>query len=118
MKTATTSQWRREARRVIHQVIEDNVFGHPMGLHHAEVLELRVKLRESYPFEKRSGWAYKVWLEEIRTALGYANKRKPRVRKCTKRYGDHNVMPAMREWARSRSLIVDETLTASAEVIP
>lgn len=115
MKTAKTSQWRREAQRVIHQVIEDNVFGPVQCLHHGDVLQLRAKLREAYPFGDRAHWPYKVWLEEIRTALGYANTRKPRSRKSSKRYGDHNVMPAMREWARKNGLIVDETLTASVE---
>jgi hypothetical protein len=115
MKTATTSQWRREARRVIHQVIEDNVLGPVQLLPHGDVLELRVKLREAYPFSEKSGWAYKVWLEEIRTVLGYANNRKPRTRKFKRRYGDHNVMPAMREWARKHRLIVGESATASAE---
>lgn len=115
MKTATTSQCRSEARRVIHQVIDDNVFGPVQCLPHGDVLELRVKLREAYPFGDRAHWPYKVWLEEIRTALGYANTRKPRARKSSKRYGDHNVMPAMREWARKNGLIVAESATASAE---
>lgn len=115
MKTATTSQWRREARKVIHRVIEDEVFGHVMTLPHQDVLELRVKLRAAYPFSEKSGWAYKVWLEEIRTALGYSNIRKPRVRKCRKVYGTHNVMPAMREWAEKRGLLNAESLTESAE---
>lgn len=115
MKTVTTSQWRREARRVIHQVVEDNVFGPVQCLPHGDVLELRVILRKAYPFGERAHWPYKVWLEEIRTALGYANTRKPRARKSSKRYSDHNVMPAMREWARKNGLIVDESLTASAD---
>ena len=114
MKTATASQWRREARRVIHQVIEDNVFGPVACLPHGDVLELRVKLRAAYPFYERTGYPYQVWLEEIRTALGYPNTRKPRLRKCTKRYGSHNIMPAMRDWARERGLIEAEPLTASA----
>lgn len=76
-----------------------------------------MKLREAYPFGERAHWPYKVWLEEIRTALGYVNIRKPRSRKFKKRYSDHNVMPSMREWARKNGLIVDESLTASAEAI-
>ena len=54
-----------------------------------------------------TGWAYKVWLEEIRQALGYPNNRKPRIRKVRKHYSTHNVMPAMREWAKERGLLVD-----------
>lgn len=30
----------------------------------------RKALREAYPFQVRSGWAYKVWLSEVRFELG------------------------------------------------
>ncbi|MFT3989972.1 MAG: hypothetical protein QM680_01045 [Luteolibacter sp.] len=74
MKTVLQSQIRVEAIRVIQQVIADNVFGHVFLLPMDDIHELRQKLREAYPFEKTTGWPYKVWCEEIREALGYPVK--------------------------------------------
>lgn len=114
MKTVSRSQVRRDSRVLIQQVIEDHVLGPAQCLHHGDVLELRVQLREAYPFDRKDGWPLKVWREEVRTALGYANNRKPKKRKCTKVYTTQNVMPAMREWAEKQGLL-GESATASAE---
>lgn len=38
---------------------------------------LRRALRDGYPFAQRTGWAYKVWLAEIKKAGAMLN-RKPR----------------------------------------
>ncbi|MEO5914816.1 MAG: hypothetical protein ABIS50_11325 [Luteolibacter sp.] len=108
MKKGTISPRRLEARAVIRKVIDDNVFGPVESLPREDVLELRVKLREAYPFMWKHGWRLKLWREEIRIALGHPPN-KARVRKPKpKHYNDRNVMPSMREWARQRGLIQDE----------
>ena len=105
MKTGTLSHLRRKARAVVQTVIDNNVFGPVQLLPKDDVLELRVKLREAYPFDWKGGWALKVYREEIRIALGYPPNRKL-TRKGRKRFHERDVMPAMREWARQRGLLI------------
>lgn len=107
MKTATpVSPWRREARTVIAQVIEDNVVGQVACLPHGDVLELRAKLREAYPWGIRELYPYRIWCQEVRLALGYpVNKptRKPKRRMIPA----HQVLPSMLEWAKARGLVAE-----------
>lgn len=117
MKAATPiSPWRREARTVIHQVIEDHVLGPAQCLPHEDVLELRKVLRVAYrdTFGGFGIYPYRIWCEEVRSALGYPILRRVRKKKSIL-YSERNVMPAMRDWARRNGLIVDESATASVE---
>lgn len=63
MKTVTPmSPLRREARTVIARVIDDNVLGPVQCLPHGDVLELRAKLREAYPWVNRFElYPYRIW---------------------------------------------------------
>ena len=107
MKTATpTSPWRREARRIVAQVIEDHVFGPVQCLPHGDVLELRAKLRESYPFGEKEHYPYRVWCQEVRSALGFEVKMPKRKHK-RKLVAVHNVMPSMRAWAKERGILAE-----------
>lgn len=105
MNTATTySPLRAEARRLIRRVIDDHVLGFAENLHAGDVLELRAKLREFYPFGERKYWPYKVWCEEVRRALALpVSPRNCGVRR--KKIKTIHVMPAMREWARLRGIL-------------
>lgn len=108
MKTATpTSQWRRDARRVIAKVIEDNVFGPVQTLPHEDVLELRTLLRRAYPFGPKSHYPYRVWCQEVRLALGFEVRMPKRFHK-KKSIPARNVMPCMREWARQKGILTDD----------
>jgi hypothetical protein len=107
MKTATPrSPYRSEARAIIAQVIEDNVRGAAQCLPRGDVLELRRKLREAYPFVKAEPYPYRVWCQEVRHALGYpvklpARKSKPRIIPA------HKILPSMLAWAKERGLVED-----------
>lgn len=61
---------REQARRVLRDVFEKN--------QHAEPIEVRRAIRDAYPFAKRKGHAYRVWLSEVRglcTRAGIAWRR-------------------------------------------
>ncbi len=78
MKTDTPiSDRRRRARAIILQVIEDNVLGPVQTLPKGDILELRRKLRDAYPWGERKYWPYKVWCEEVRSALGFIVRKAP-----------------------------------------
>lgn len=107
MKTATpTSPWRREARRVIARVIDDNVFGPVQTLPHGDVLELRVKLRDAYPFDRKEGYPYRVWCQEVRSALGF-EVRMPKRHYKKKLISAQRVMPSMLAWAKERGILAE-----------
>ena len=107
MKTATTtSPWRLEARRTIARVIEDNVFGPVQCLPHGDVLELRSKLREAYPFGAKEYYPYRIWCQEVRAALGFEVKVPKRHRK-RKPVLARNIMPSMRTWARELGILTE-----------
>lgn len=36
--------------------------------------QLRRVIRSAYPFRRRAGWAYKVWLREIKSLTGLKNR--------------------------------------------
>ena len=108
MKTATpTSPLRREARRVISQVIDDHVWGTAHCLPHADILQLRAKLREFYPFKKGEIYPYRIWCEEVRNALGFEVRKAKRWAKPNFIHVQ-NVMPAMREWVKSKGLLTND----------
>ncbi len=110
MRTDTPiSDRRRRARAIILQVIEDNVLGPVQTLPKGDILELRSKLRDAYPWGERRHWPYKVWCEEVRSALGYIVRKASR-RPKPRRYRASQVMPSMREWAAARGLLADEEI--------
>lgn len=36
--------------------------------------QLRRAIRSAYPFRRRAGWAYKIWLREVKTITGLKNR--------------------------------------------
>lgn len=111
MRAATpTSPWRRLARVTIHQVIEDHVLGPVQCLHREDVLELRKVLRIAYreTFAPFGNYPYRVWCEEVTSALGYPPPRRVRHKKPVL-YKVHKVMPSMRVWAAARGILAEET---------
>lgn len=115
MKLATPkSPLRRKARREVQQVIEDHVRGPAECLTAGDVLELRRVLRDACPWRNESAYHLQIWREEVRLALGYVVK-KPRRRVHRRTFGEGDVMPAMREWARAKGLIPPEP---EAEELP
>lgn len=103
MPNANESRYRVESRKIIHKVIEDNVFGPVQTLPHEDVLELRAKLREAYPFGDVS-YPYRIWCEEVRHALGFVVKKPKRYpRKIS--VPRHKVMPCMRAWAQKQGIL-------------
>lgn len=36
--------------------------------------QLRRAIRAAYPFRRRAGWAYKVWLREVKALTGIKNR--------------------------------------------
>lgn len=106
MKSATESRWRIESRRIIHQVIEDNVLGPVQTLPHEDVLELRAKLREAYPFGEKKFYPYRIWCEEVRHALGF-EVRKPKRYAKKRTLPRHKIMPSMRQWAAERGILAN-----------
>lgn len=103
MPNANESRYRVESRKIIHQVIENHVFGPVQTLPPEDVLELRVKLREAYPFGA-AAYPYRIWCEEIRHALGYEVKKPKRYPK-KRTVPRHKVMPCMREWAARQGIL-------------
>lgn len=106
MNSTPVSPTRRQSREIIIKVIEDSVFGPVQCLPNGDVLELRKLLRDAYPFGIRRGYQYEVWCSEVRFALGYQIRKTPRYEKLVKR-DERHVMPAMREWARQRGILVE-----------
>lgn len=104
MKPATESRYRVESRRIIHQVIEDNVHGPVQTLLHHDILELRAKLREAYPYGEKRFYPYRIWCEEVRHALGF-EVRKPKRYHKPRLIPRHKVMPCMREWALNKGIL-------------
>lgn len=113
MNSTPVSPTRRQSREIITKVIEDSVFGPVQCLPQGDVLELRKLLRDAYPFSVRRGYQYEVWCSEVRFALGYQIRKAPRYQKRIQRK-PHQVMPAMREWARKNG-ILDETPESDEE---
>lgn len=111
MPNANESRYRIESRRIIYQVIEDNVLGPVQTLPHEDVLELRAKLREAYPFGDAS-YPYRIWCEEIRSALGFEVK-KPKRHPKKHLVPRHKVMPSMQQWAWERGILAAFVLLAS-----
>lgn len=92
------SYWRTQARAIIHPVVE-RMHGRPRK-------EIRAALREAYSgyaWERR-GWAYQVWLEEVRYALG-ERTRKPARHPAARPLEEKEVMPSMRGWAKRHGLV-------------
>jgi len=114
MNSTPVSPTRRQSREIINAVIENSVFGPVQCLPHGDVLELRVLLRDAYPFEKRKGWAYRVWSEEVRFALGYPIRKPKRYAKTTKHL-PQRVIPAMRGWAEERGMLLEPEASTEAE---
>ena len=52
------SPYRNHSRAVIEKVIQDNP--------DADVKELRKLVSKAYPFDRRRGWAYDMWLKEVK----------------------------------------------------
>lgn len=50
--------WRNRAAPVIAKLLAENAG--------RTEKEIRSALRKAYPFERRQGWAYVVWLDEIK----------------------------------------------------
>lgn len=107
MISTPVSPTRRQSREIIVKVIEDSVFGPVQCLPQGDVLELRKLLRDAYPFGVRRGYQYEVWCSEVRFALGYQIRKAPHYQTRILRK-PHQIMPAMREWARERG-ILDES---------
>lgn len=59
--------WRDRAQPVVSKAIRD---GREIGL---AGKDLRKFVQRFYPFEERYGWAYKVWLDELKRQLGDKN---------------------------------------------
>ena len=57
------SRWRREARRMIEKTLK----GLPVGASNADQ---RHALRQAYPFGERANHPYRMWLAEVRLAIG------------------------------------------------
>lgn len=57
--------WRDRAARVIADVVGND---DPRRMNAAELKDLRRRLRDAYPWI-RQGWAYKVWLDQVRRTL-------------------------------------------------
>lgn len=112
MKPANPGTRRREARSIIMQVIEDHVHGPVQTLPREDVLELRRILRDAYPYGEKKHWPYKVWCEEVRSALGFPDPKPRPYKKKPFRVASHNIMPSMREWAKERGILVEETAPA------
>ncbi len=110
-RLATMSETRVWARKVIDQVIADNVFG-PVGCLHADDLRaLRRILYNIAGFVSLSAWEKQILREEWRVTLGHPPKRKPKMKRL---HGltDRDVLPSMRAWARKNGLIREpETAT-------
>lgn len=108
MDTTPSSGIRKQARTIILQVIADNVRGPVQILPREDVLELRRLLRAAWPWGERTGWKYRVWCQETRSALGYQVKKAKRYIKLQKRR-EETVMPSMRGWAEKHGMLADPT---------
>lgn len=64
------STWRDTARLIIAEVIRN----HP----EASTKELKVLIREAYPFGARKWHPYKIWCDEVNTQLGIKKKKDKR----------------------------------------
>lgn len=64
------SGYRDRARHIIVTTIAQ-VLGSYLGqASPAQIKQIKRLLYDRYPFAQRSGWAYQVWLQERRRALG------------------------------------------------
>lgn len=106
MDTTPASKIRKQARTIILQVIEDSVHGPAQTLPREDELELRRLIRAAYPFDERKGWPYRVWCQEVRSAIGYQVKKAKRYQKPQKRR-EETVMPAMRGWAAEHGMLAE-----------
>ena len=114
MKTATPqSPWKRTARETIQRVIAENVHGPVQCLAAGDVLELRAKLRDAYPFGEKKHYPYRIWCEEVRDALGFEVKPSLRTRKKMPVRLANDILPSMRAWAIERGLAVEESANGS-----
>lgn len=103
-RLATMSPYRVWARKVIDQVIADNVHG-PVGcLKQEDLRDLKQILYTAVCFGGLSVWEKRILREEWRITLGYPATSKPKMKRL---HGRADVMPAMREWAKQRGLIRD-----------
>ncbi len=119
MDTTPVSPTRRDARKLILQIIDDHVQA-PLTvatLPKGDELELRRLFRDAYPYGVRKGWCYRVWCQEVRAALGYQIKKAKRYEKAMKRHGRH-VIPAMRDWAEERGILADPAEATETETAP
>jgi hypothetical protein len=108
------SSIRAKSRETVRKVISDHVFGDVTALPREDMLELRRVLSAAYPFDEKSGWEYKVWLQEIAFATGRKNELEfSPTYKRVYGYTQNDIMPAMRAWAKEQGLLKD-TETASA----
>lgn len=108
-RTATMSPYRVWARKVIDQVISENVHG-PVGcLKKEDLRELKKILYTAVCFGGLSVWEKRILREEWRVTLGYPATNKPKMKRL---YGRQDVMPAMREWAIKNG-VIRKTETAS-----
>jgi hypothetical protein len=64
-----TSSWRSAAAPIIAAVIRQHG--------RADTKELRIALRDAYPFGERKMWPYKVWLSEIKRQRGQRERPLP-----------------------------------------
>jgi hypothetical protein len=105
---------RKKSRDTVRQVIADHVFGDVTTLPRADLLELRRVLLAAYPFEQKSGWEYKCWLQEIAFAIGRKNELEFHPT-CKRVYGyrREDIMPSMLPWAIQNGIIQPETAAIS-----
>ena len=108
----TASQTRVWARKIIDQVIADNVLG-PVTCLHAEDLKLvRRILRETVSLSGLSAWEKKILREEWRATLGYPRPREPKI-KVRRTLEARDILPSMRPWAIQRGLIPADDAAAT-----
>lgn len=101
---STASETRVWARKIIDQVIADNVLG-PVTCLHAEDLKLvRRILRETVPLAGLSAWEKRILREEWRATLGYPRRYEPKMR-VRRTLEARDILPCMRPWAIQHGLI-------------
>lgn len=112
-RTATMSPYRVWARKVIDQVISDNVHG-PVGcLKNEDLRVLKKILYTAVCFGGLSVWEKRILRDEWRVTLGYPARSKPKMKRLS---GRDDCMPAMRDWALKHGLIRAPETTSGVEV--
>lgn len=110
MKTihqGTMSETRVWARKIIDQVIAENVLGPVQRLPKEDLLQVRKIIRQKVPLVGLSRWEIKILREEFRAALGHPYPRLPKMRRRTQ-MEERDILPSMRPWARKNGILKPE----------